>query len=74
MLQKVQCCAALPNYMTISFYFLPPSHLVDESPRHPDAFLDVSDDPVARLEARVVVQGGPDLRTDFLQNEIIQTS
>jgi hypothetical protein len=67
----LRCAAKLYDDFVL---FFAPSHLVDESPRHPDAFLDVSDDPVARLEARVVVQGGPDLRTDFLQNEIIQTS
>ena len=41
--------------------------LVDEPPGDADALLDVSDDAVARLEARVVVQGRPDLSAHLLQ-------
>ena len=43
------------------------SHLVDESPSRPDAVLDVANDPVAVLQAGVVVQRGPDLRENLLQ-------
>ena len=43
------------------------SHLVDEAPGDSYALLDVSDDPVAGLEAGVVVQGGPDLGANLLK-------
>ena len=42
--------------------------LVDEPPGDADALLDVSDDAVARLEARVVVEGRPDLSAHLLQS------
>ena len=45
----------------------PTTDLVDEAPGDADALLDVSDDAVARLEARVVVQGRPDLRAHLLK-------
>ena len=45
----------------------PTTDLVDEAPGDADALLDVSDDAVARLEARVVVQRRPDLRAHLLQ-------
>ena len=41
-------------------------YLIDESPCYPDAFLHVLDDSVACLQARIVVQRCPDLRTDLL--------
>ena len=53
----------------------PTTDLVDEAPGDADALLDVSDDAVARLEARVVVQRRPDLRAHPLQrNEDSGTS
>ena len=44
------------------------SHLVSEGPGRPHALLDVSDQTVAGLEARVVVEGGPDLTANLLKH------
>ena len=43
------------------------SHLVSEGPGSPYALLDVSDQTVAGLEPRVVVERGPDLTANLLQ-------
>lgn len=46
------------------------SYLIDETPGHPDTLLDVSDDPVSRLQARVVVQSGPNLAANLLRQKL----
>lgn len=46
-------------------------HLVNQSPSHSDAFLHILDDALARFQARVVVQRGPDLRAHLLKRKIV---
>ena len=46
------------------------AHLVSQPPGRPDALLDVLDEAVTALEARVVVQRGPDLAAHLLQQKV----
>ena len=42
------------------------SNLIDESPGHSDAFFDVANDAVGRLEAGIIVKCRPNLGADLL--------
>ena len=48
------------------------THLIDETPGHPDALLDVADDAIGGLQAGVVVQRRPNLAANLLKAKKVQ--